>query len=185
MVSFSNFGVPIAFAALLALTILVGISCVWDWRSVHPLPTSDGGEAEIERGGPRPELRDVFTEVLVGRDYTDAMWRNVTPFSVSLSTTESPPVPPTIASHLQLAVTIAMPCAPRSLYLANGQYEQPIAYCIGVHAMVVNGSLDISELYHIRGASRLIRPGQNSIINNRRDFQIRRVIPWSFLPLRQ
>ncbi|KAJ6614587.1 hypothetical protein B0H10DRAFT_1950563 [Mycena sp. CBHHK59/15] len=129
MFAFSSFGVPIVFATVLLLCMVVGVTCIWDVWPRRPSSPSFDPESNTER----PKLWDLFTEIPVGLNYEGAKWGNL------LS-----PVPPPVGTgvpfftiqprtkhvetvherrggaacgseksqnHIQLAVTIAMPCA--------------------------------------------------------------------------
>ncbi|KAJ7109613.1 hypothetical protein C8R43DRAFT_1042938 [Mycena crocata] len=159
MIAFASFAVPVVFAAVLLICMVVGITCIWDmWhRSPQPLSYSPESEWEI------PQIWDLVTEYRGYSEYGDITWEKVVPFSVARITPErhgatllSSPShkqaqkvaemgdqPSSMSrDHLQIAVAIAMPCPLPKLNSPIGnetEAEWPV-YCIGVHHATLKGS---------------------------------------------
>jgi hypothetical protein len=67
MFSFSSFGVPIVFGAILLVSMSVGVTCIWDvWRRRGPLYFPVEINLEV------PKMWD-----LVPEDPLDELWRNL------------------------------------------------------------------------------------------------------------
>lgn len=125
MFSFSSFGVPVVFAGVLFLSMVVGVTCIWDMWHGRARPNRLNTELE------RPRFWDLCTEEPVGVKYKDAMWGNIMPFSVAA---ERPLKDG--ATTIQIAVAIAMPSAQRATqYSYATNEEEPVVYCIGLHLM--------------------------------------------------
>ncbi|KAJ6478757.1 hypothetical protein C8R47DRAFT_1322895 [Mycena vitilis] len=161
MFSFSSFGLPIVFAAVILLSVTAGVCCIWDmWGRPPSLESSPSETAEI------PKIWDFLVEDPVGSDH--AIWGEVLPFSATLIRPESPVAnigmtesdtvpdlrpmersgkapetgntsPSVLPDHLQIAVAIAMPSRPRPPYDMTDDSLVP-AYCIGLHQTTLSGS---------------------------------------------
>ncbi|KAJ7665955.1 hypothetical protein DFH06DRAFT_1127133 [Mycena polygramma] len=143
MFSFSSFGLPIVFAAVILLSVTAGVCCIWDmWGRPPSLESSPSETAEM------PKLWDLLIEDPLGSNH--AIWGELLiltapsqPLSATLIRTESQaihtgmtendtamdlrPMEPSgkapetgntspsvsLADHLQIAVAIAMPSPPR------------------------------------------------------------------------
>ncbi|KAJ7032023.1 hypothetical protein C8F04DRAFT_1396926 [Mycena alexandri] len=82
MLSFSSFGVPLVFVAILLLSIVVGITCVWDMRNRRGTLVSQAENLDPDQ---KPKIWDFVAENInqSGYEYQDAKWENIVPLSVA------------------------------------------------------------------------------------------------------